>query len=72
MRYLKLFLFLACFNSLHAQQYELNEGWQCINIKKIKDNGEKISQPSFKLQRLHKSHRPWNSSYHDAEQQNDP
>jgi len=49
MRYLKLFLFLACFNSLHAQQYELNEGWQCINIKKIRDNGERISSPSFRL-----------------------
>ncbi len=51
MKYLKLFLFFACFTTFNAnaQQYELNEGWQCINIKKIKDRGEKISEPSFKL-----------------------
>ncbi|MEO8414157.1 MAG: glycoside hydrolase family 2 TIM barrel-domain containing protein [Ginsengibacter sp.] len=51
MRFLKLFLFAACFFSLnaHGQQYELNEGWQCINSKKISDNGEKLSAPSYKL-----------------------
>jgi len=51
MRFLKLFLALTCLVALNvnAQQYELNDGWQCINVKKIKDNGEKISEPSFKL-----------------------
>ncbi|MGH2563063.1 MAG: glycoside hydrolase family 2 protein [Ginsengibacter sp.] len=51
MKFLKLFLLPACFFYLNefAQQYELNTGWQCINIKNIKDNGEKISSPSYKL-----------------------
>lgn len=51
MKFLKLFLLPAYFFYLNAfaQQYELNTGWQCINTKKIKDKGEKISSPSFKL-----------------------
>ncbi len=51
MRILKLLCAFVCFISLsaNAQQYELNKGWQCINIKKVKDNGEKISTPSYKL-----------------------
>jgi mannosylglycoprotein endo-beta-mannosidase len=51
MRLLKLFLFLSCFISVttQAQQYELNTGWECINVKKIKDNGEQVSLPSYKL-----------------------
>ncbi|KAA9040912.1 glycosyl hydrolase [Ginsengibacter hankyongi] len=51
MRILKLLLPLVCLISFsaHAQQYELNKGWQCINIKKTKDYGEKISQPSYHL-----------------------
>ena len=51
MRILKLLLTAFSFISfnLHAQQYELNKGWQCINIKKIKANGEEISQPSYRL-----------------------
>ncbi len=57
MKYLKLFLFFACFITFNAnaQQYELNEGWQCINIKKVKYNGEKISEPSFRLKGLMKA-----------------
>lgn len=50
---LKGLIFLAlCFiivNALAQQQYELNSGWKCINIKDINKNGEKISQPSFSL-----------------------
>ena len=51
MRILKLLLAAFSFISfnLHAQQYELNKGWQCINIKKIKAKGEEISQPSYRL-----------------------
>jgi mannosylglycoprotein endo-beta-mannosidase len=51
MRFLKYLLFLGCFMSLqaHAQKYELNEGWQCSNIKNVKDKGERISEPSYKL-----------------------
>jgi mannosylglycoprotein endo-beta-mannosidase len=50
---LKGLVFLAfCFFMLNVrgqQKYELNSGWQCINIKDINRNGEKISQPSFSL-----------------------
>jgi hypothetical protein len=49
---LKGFLFLTlCFFIVdaNAQQYELNSGWQCINVKDIHTNGEKISQPGFSL-----------------------
>jgi len=47
-----LFFFVLCFFNVcaHAQQqYELNRGWQCINVKDTHQNGEKISQPSFSL-----------------------
>ncbi|HUZ61665.1 MAG TPA: glycoside hydrolase family 2 TIM barrel-domain containing protein [Hanamia sp.] len=44
-----LTLFFFTFNSRAQQQYELNSGWQCINIKDINNGGEKISQPSFSL-----------------------
>ncbi|HEY5462438.1 MAG TPA: glycoside hydrolase family 2 TIM barrel-domain containing protein [Hanamia sp.] len=48
-RLLFLLIYLP-FIGVHAQQqYELNEGWQCINVKKIKDDGKKISVPSYKL-----------------------
>ncbi len=45
------FVFLCHFFShLQAQeQYELNTGWQCVNIKNIHANGEKISEPTFRL-----------------------
>lgn len=50
---LKGSFFLAfCFLIIHVQgqqKYELNSGWQCINIKDINADGEKISQPSFSL-----------------------
>lgn len=50
---LKVLIFLAlCFfiiNTNAQQQYELNSGWQCINVKDINKNGEKISQPGFSL-----------------------
>jgi len=51
MKILKLLLPAFCLISfsVHAQQYELNKGWQCINIKKIKANGEEISRPSYRL-----------------------
>ncbi|MEO6232684.1 MAG: glycoside hydrolase family 2 TIM barrel-domain containing protein [Ferruginibacter sp.] len=39
---------LVCL-SVHGQQYELNAGWQCINITKVKGGGEKISIPSYSL-----------------------
>jgi hypothetical protein len=34
---------------IRAQQYELNDGWKCINIKETKAGGEKISEPSYFL-----------------------
>jgi mannosylglycoprotein endo-beta-mannosidase len=52
MRFSRLLFIFICFsfNQLYAQKiYELNSGWQCINVKKIKDNGTKISLPSYKL-----------------------
>jgi len=51
MIFIKYFLFLGCFMSLqaHGQKYELNEGWQCSNIKNVKDKGERISELSYKL-----------------------
>jgi mannosylglycoprotein endo-beta-mannosidase len=52
MRFSRLLFIFICFsfNQLYAQKtYELNAGWQCINAKKIKDNGTKISLPSYKL-----------------------
>ncbi|MDQ2720166.1 MAG: glycosyl hydrolase [Bacteroidota bacterium] len=36
-------------NARAQQQYELNSGWQCINVKDVNKNGGKISQPSFSL-----------------------
>ena len=38
-----LFIFICfSFNQLYAQKvYELNSGWQCINVKNIKENGDK-------------------------------
>jgi len=32
-----------------AQETELNSGWKCINIGKLKATGEKISQPAYAL-----------------------
>ena len=52
MKFRRLFSLLICFFSINViaqQQYELNDGWHCINVKKIKDNGETISTPDFKL-----------------------
>jgi mannosylglycoprotein endo-beta-mannosidase len=52
MRFSRLLFIFICFsfNQLYAQKtYELNAGWQCINVKKINDNGTKISLPSYKL-----------------------
>src|SRR4030042_2477791 len=41
---------LCFFMMLTAQnQYELNNGWYCINISQVKENGEKISMPSYRL-----------------------
>ena len=28
-------------------QYDLNSGWKCINVSKLKNTGEKISSPSY-------------------------
>ena len=46
-----LVLFLICFTALkiRAQQYELNNGWKCINILEAKAGGEKISEPGYSL-----------------------
>ncbi|MEP6628005.1 MAG: glycoside hydrolase family 2 TIM barrel-domain containing protein [Ginsengibacter sp.] len=55
MRFSRLLFIFICFpfNQLYAQKtYELNAGWQCINVKKIKDNGTKISLPSYELKGL--------------------
>src|SRR5436190_932183 len=44
-------LIAACLiaTAVTAQEYELNQGWQCINVNKIKDGGEKISVPAYSL-----------------------
>ncbi|MDJ1466492.1 glycoside hydrolase family 2 protein [Xanthocytophaga flava] len=35
---------------LQAQNaYELNSGWQCVNVAKVKETGQAISVPSYKL-----------------------
>jgi hypothetical protein len=47
-----LFFLVLSFLIVNAdaqQQYELNSGWQCINVKDVHQNGEKISQSSFSL-----------------------
>jgi hypothetical protein len=51
MRFLKCLLILTLFISfdVHAQKYELNQGWKCINVKNINVGGEKISEPSYSL-----------------------
>ncbi len=52
MRFKGLIFLALCFlgaNAQAQQQYELNSGWQCINIKDVHANGEKISHPSFSL-----------------------
>ncbi|MDP4284028.1 MAG: glycoside hydrolase family 2 TIM barrel-domain containing protein [Bacteroidota bacterium] len=51
MRIFNLFFLAACLFSfsVHAQKYELNEGWKCINVKNVKDDGGKISEPSYRL-----------------------
>ncbi|MFC6103766.1 glycoside hydrolase family 2 protein [Olivibacter domesticus] len=46
--FLLFYLFLFC--NINAQsRYELNSGWKCINYKEVKQQGEKISLPSFQL-----------------------
>ena len=42
---------LVCGMSFSYAQnsYELNKNWQCINISKVKVNGEKLSDPAYKL-----------------------
>ncbi len=45
-------IFIFCGYFLHAfghQEYELNEGWQCQNIKKVHATGIQLSQVSFSL-----------------------
>jgi mannosylglycoprotein endo-beta-mannosidase len=43
-------LLIHCSLMLQAQNtYELNKGWQCMNIAKVKDSGEKLSSPSYKI-----------------------
>ncbi|HEY8972477.1 MAG TPA: glycosyl hydrolase, partial [Puia sp.] len=37
------------FFSLFAQEVELNSGWKCINVGKVKAPGEQLSQPSYAL-----------------------
>jgi len=37
-------------SGLQAQNaYELNSDWKCISVSKVTSNGEKISNPSYKL-----------------------
>ncbi len=52
MRYKGLIIFILVLfgtNAVAQRQYELNGGWQCINVKDIHEGGERISQPSFPL-----------------------
>ncbi|MBN8854301.1 MAG: glycosyl hydrolase [Sphingobacteriales bacterium 50-39] len=42
-------VFVLSLFSLFAQEVELNSGWKCINIGKVKADGEHISLPSFSL-----------------------
>lgn len=44
-----ILIVLGIVNLQSQVTYELNAGWQCVNISKIKDGGERISNPSFKL-----------------------
>jgi hypothetical protein len=44
-----LLFFVFSAKSLSAQEFELNTGWQCANIKNVNAGGEIISQPSYKL-----------------------
>lgn len=44
-----LWAFIFCASALNAQVTELNSGWQCANIKNVKDKGEVISQTSYAL-----------------------
>ena len=45
--YFSSFLLINIFYLSAQNQYELNSGWKCINIKKIKNAGEKISLASY-------------------------
>jgi mannosylglycoprotein endo-beta-mannosidase len=40
---------LLVFCARGQKQYELNTGWQCIPVSKVKDKGENISRGSFSL-----------------------
>lgn len=43
-------LLLMAFLKLSAQEkYELNSGWQCINIAGVKATGQQISDPDYRL-----------------------
>ena len=46
-----LLLLSICFSQVcfSQDQYDLNTGWKCQNIGKLKAGGEKISNPSFSL-----------------------
>jgi len=45
---LPVFFLVIFFSVSHAQnRYELNSGWQCANISKVKESGELLSQPSY-------------------------
>lgn len=43
-----LLLIVACSASAH-EKYELNSGWQCQNIKRVKVSGEQLSQSNYGL-----------------------
>ena len=43
-------LLLFIFSRLSAQQnYELNSGWQCMNVAGVKATGQQISDPGYRL-----------------------
>jgi mannosylglycoprotein endo-beta-mannosidase len=47
-QYFVFFLLMSTLVSTNAQnKYELNSGWQCANISKVKDGGHAVSLPSY-------------------------
>lgn len=42
-------LFLFCSSAFAQSKYELNAGWKCNSILKVKDQGTAISSPSYSL-----------------------
>jgi hypothetical protein len=53
---LTAFISLVALSFVQAQsRYELNDGWKCMPSTKTKDNGAKISSPSYSLSKWQKA-----------------